>query len=47
MSAKGVVAIDPRNRIEGDLDLIYGGCDRITIAGQGMQMSIVRSATSG
>lgn len=47
MSANGIVQIDPRKRNEGTVDLIYDGCDRIIIDGQGMRMPIVRSATSG
>ncbi len=47
MSASGIVQVDPRNRNEGTVDLTYNGCDRITVAGQGMRMEIVRSATSG
>ncbi len=47
MSASGIVQVDPRNRNESTVDLTYDGCDRIAIAGQGMRMDIVRSATSG
>lgn len=47
MSASGIVHVEPRNRNEGTVDLTYDGCDRIAIAGQGMRMNIVRSATSG
>jgi hypothetical protein len=42
-----MVYLDPRNRHEGTADLTYDGCDRITVAGQGMRMQITRSATSG
>ncbi|MEQ5829394.1 hypothetical protein J3456_18785 [Sulfitobacter sp. NFXS29] len=47
LSAEGMVHVEPRNRSEGTIDLTYDGCDRITVAGQGMRMQITRSATSG
>ncbi|AML51712.1 hypothetical protein [Falsihalocynthiibacter arcticus] len=47
MSASGIIQIDPCNRNEGTVDLPYDGCDRIVIAGQGVRMPIVRTATSG
>lgn len=47
MSSGGFVHIDPRNRNEGNVDLIYDGCDRIRMEGQGTRMDLVRSATSG
>ncbi|GAW37217.1 hypothetical protein RA2_04293 [Roseovarius sp. A-2] len=47
MSSAGMVQIDPRNRNEGTVDLIYDGCNRIVLEAQGQRMPIVRSATSG
>ncbi len=47
MSYNGIVKIEPHQRDEGMIDLIYEGCDRIRLEGQGNQMDLIRSATSG
>lgn len=47
MSSGGMVHVEPRNRNEGDVDLIYDGCDRIRMEGQGARMDLIRSASSG
>lgn len=47
MTASGMAHVEPRSRNQGTVDLIYQGCDRIAVVGQGMHMEIVRSAASG
>lgn len=47
LAADGGVHVLTRRRNEGTVDLTYQGCDRILMAGGGIRMDLVRSATSG
>lgn len=47
LAAAGGVHVLTRKRDEGTVDLTYQGCDRIVMAGGGMRMDLIRSATSG